>query len=82
MVHGVVLSRVPYRDVDDIVHDVFVTVFERLGSLREPAAHGRRLNSPPPTNCMGDSSAAYAIPLEAPFTPGPSKAPVSAVLRA
>lgn len=39
-VHGVVLARVPARDVDDIVHDVFLAAFERLGSLREPAAFG------------------------------------------
>jgi len=40
MVHGVILARVPHRDVDDIVHDVFVSAFERLASLREPAAFG------------------------------------------
>jgi RNA polymerase sigma-70 factor (ECF subfamily) len=40
MVHGVVLARVPPRDVDDIVHDVFLAAFERLASLREPAAFG------------------------------------------
>ena len=40
MVHGVVLARVPHRDVDDIVHDVFLTAFERLASLRDPSAFG------------------------------------------
>ena len=40
MVHGVVLARVPYRDADDIVHDVFLAAFQRLASLREPAAFG------------------------------------------
>ena len=40
MVHGLVLARVPLRDVDDIVHDVFLAAFERLASLREPAAFG------------------------------------------
>jgi RNA polymerase sigma-70 factor, ECF subfamily len=39
-VHGVVLARVPLRDVDDIVHDVFLAAFQRLASLREPAAFG------------------------------------------
>lgn len=58
MVHGVVLARIARTEVDDVVQDVFVTAFERLGSLREPAAfpgwlasiarhraadHGRRL---------------------------------------
>lgn len=40
MVHGLVLARVPHRDVDDIVQDVFLAAFERLPSLREPAAFG------------------------------------------
>jgi RNA polymerase sigma-70 factor, ECF subfamily len=58
MVHGVVLARIARTEVDDVVQDVFVTAFERLGSLREAAAfpgwlasiarhravdHGRRL---------------------------------------
>lgn len=38
MVHGLVLARVPHRDVDDIVQDVFLAAFKRLPSLREPAA--------------------------------------------
>ena len=38
MVHGVVLARLARTEVDDVVQDVFVTAFERLGSLREPAA--------------------------------------------
>jgi RNA polymerase sigma-70 factor (ECF subfamily) len=38
MVHGVVLARIARTEVDDVVQDVFVTAFERLGSLREPAA--------------------------------------------
>jgi RNA polymerase sigma-70 factor (ECF subfamily) len=40
MVHGLVLARVPHRDVDDIVQDVFMAAFERLPSLRDPAAFG------------------------------------------
>jgi RNA polymerase sigma-70 factor, ECF subfamily len=43
MVHGVVLARIAgpgAHDVDDVVHDVFVTALERLGDLREPAAFG------------------------------------------
>jgi RNA polymerase sigma-70 factor (ECF subfamily) len=40
MVHGVVLARVPHRDADDIVHDVFLAAFERLASLRDPGAFG------------------------------------------
>lgn len=40
MVHAIVLARVPRADVDDLVQDVFITAFTRLGSLRDPAAFG------------------------------------------
>ena len=35
MVHGILLSRVPHADVDDLVQDVFLQALPRLGSLRE-----------------------------------------------
>ncbi len=35
MVHGILLSRVPHADVDDLVHDVFLQALPRLSSLRE-----------------------------------------------
>jgi RNA polymerase sigma-70 factor (ECF subfamily) len=38
MVHGVVLARVAYADVDDLVQDVFLTALRRLDALRDPAA--------------------------------------------
>jgi RNA polymerase sigma-70 factor (ECF subfamily) len=37
MVHGVVLARVARPDVDDLVQDVFLTAFRRIGTLREAA---------------------------------------------
>jgi RNA polymerase sigma-70 factor, ECF subfamily len=40
MVHGVLLARVPYADVDDLVQDVFLAAFQRLSTLRAPAAFG------------------------------------------
>jgi len=40
MVHAILLARVPSCDVDDLVQDVFLTAFRRLGSLRDPAAFG------------------------------------------
>jgi RNA polymerase sigma-70 factor, ECF subfamily len=40
MVHAIVLGRVPRRDVDDLVQDVFISAFTRLGELREPSAFG------------------------------------------
>lgn len=39
-VHGIVLSRVPRADVDDLVQDVFVIAMQRLGTLRDPASFG------------------------------------------
>jgi RNA polymerase sigma-70 factor (ECF subfamily) len=38
MVHGILLSRVARIDVEDLVQDVFVTVYRRLDTLRDPAA--------------------------------------------
>jgi RNA polymerase sigma-70 factor (ECF subfamily) len=40
MVHAIVLGRVPRRDVDDLVQDVFVTAYTRIRELRDPAAFG------------------------------------------
>jgi RNA polymerase sigma-70 factor, ECF subfamily len=38
MIHGVLLARVPYGDVDDLVQDVFLQAMERLDTLREAEA--------------------------------------------
>jgi RNA polymerase sigma-70 factor (ECF subfamily) len=38
LVHGLLLARVPPSAVDDLVQEVFLTVFRRLGALREDAA--------------------------------------------
>lgn len=35
MVHGIVLLRVPYSEVADIVQDVFVLAYENLAKLRD-----------------------------------------------
>ena len=40
MVHAVLLGRVPHRDVDDLMQDVFLTAYTRIRELREPAAFG------------------------------------------
>ena len=40
MVHAILLGRVPRRDVDDLVQDVFLTAYTRLNALRDPAAFG------------------------------------------
>ena len=40
MVHGVVLARIARTEVDDVVQDVFMAAYQRLGELREPAAFG------------------------------------------
>lgn len=38
VVHGILLSRVPPEDVDDLVHDVFLHAMRNLRSLRDAAA--------------------------------------------
>jgi RNA polymerase sigma-70 factor (ECF subfamily) len=40
MVHAILLGRVPRRDVDDLVQDVFLTAYTRLAGLRNPDAFG------------------------------------------
>jgi RNA polymerase sigma-70 factor, ECF subfamily len=35
MVHGILLARVPFSDVDDLVQDVFLQALPRLATLRE-----------------------------------------------
>src|ERR1700704_6968736 len=40
MVHAIVLGRVPRRDVDDLVQEVFITAYQRIRELRDPAAFG------------------------------------------
>ncbi len=38
MVHGILLSRVPPADAEDLVQDVFLAAFDKMSGLREPAA--------------------------------------------
>jgi len=40
MVHGILLARVPRRDVDDLIQDVFLVALRRLDGLRNPDAFG------------------------------------------
>lgn len=40
VVHGIVLARVPARDADDLVQDVFVSALQRLDGLRDGRAFG------------------------------------------
>jgi RNA polymerase sigma-70 factor (ECF subfamily) len=40
MVHAILLGRIPRRDVDDLVQDVFITAYTRIRELRDPAAFG------------------------------------------
>jgi RNA polymerase sigma-70 factor (ECF subfamily) len=40
MVHAILLGRVPRRDVDDLVQDVFISAYTRIGELRDAAAFG------------------------------------------
>ena len=38
MVHGILLARIPYSDVDDLVQDVFLSALRQLRSLRAVTA--------------------------------------------
>src|SRR5687767_2362820 len=40
LVHGILLARVPHGEVSDLVQDVFLVAFRKLGSLREPSRFG------------------------------------------
>ena len=40
LVHGVLLARVPYAEVSDLVQDVLLSAFRKLGALRDPARFG------------------------------------------
>jgi RNA polymerase sigma factor (sigma-70 family) len=40
MVHGILLARVPYGEVGDLVQDVFLVAFKKLGSLRDRERFG------------------------------------------
>lgn len=40
MAHGIVLSRVPRDEVDDIVQEVFISAYKNLGNLRDKNAVG------------------------------------------
>jgi RNA polymerase sigma-70 factor (ECF subfamily) len=40
MVHGILLARVPWGEVDDLVQDVFLMAFRRLHTLRDCSAFG------------------------------------------
>jgi RNA polymerase sigma-70 factor, ECF subfamily len=40
MVHGILLARAPRREVDDLVHDAFLTAMRRLDTLRDLHAFG------------------------------------------
>jgi RNA polymerase sigma-70 factor (ECF subfamily) len=38
VIHGILLGRMAASDVDDVVQDVFITAYQKLQMLREPAA--------------------------------------------
>jgi len=40
LVHGILLARVPWGEVDDLVQDVFLVALNKLNTLRDDAAFG------------------------------------------
>jgi RNA polymerase sigma-70 factor (ECF subfamily) len=87
LVHGIVLSRVPRADVDDLVQDVFVTAMQRLGTLRDPesfagwlAAIARNratdyLRRAPPTTELTDDLTGNTATASGAFTARTASAP-------
>ena len=53
MVHGILLTRVPPSEVDDLVQDVFVLALPRLHALRDPGRFGAWLAAIT-RNCAND----------------------------
>src|SRR5258708_39093657 len=45
MVHGVLLAKVPLREVDDLAQDVFIMALRRLSTLRETESFGPWLSA-------------------------------------
>jgi RNA polymerase sigma-70 factor, ECF subfamily len=45
MVHGILLVRVPPREVDDLVQEVFLSALRQLGSLRDLSRFGAWLGT-------------------------------------
>src|SRR5690349_16751076 len=45
MVHGILLCRVPPREVDDLVQEVFLLALKKLHSLRDIARFGAWLST-------------------------------------
>jgi len=43
VVHGILLARLPWHEVEDQSQEVFIAAFHRLASLRDPGAFGRWL---------------------------------------
>lgn len=65
MVHGILLARVPRRDVEDLVQEVFLTVHRRFATLRDARAFGGWLAMIARNRAM-DHARRRAEPLELP----------------
>ncbi len=52
------------NDAEDIMHDVFITIFEKLADLREPAAYYKWANQVTANRCASFQRRKKAEPLE------------------
>lgn len=68
MVHGILLCRVPPREVDDLVQDVFISALRKLHALRETSRFGAWLATI--TRNRANDYFRKAIPEEQVTTPG------------
>lgn len=60
LVHGVLLARVARQEVEDLVQEVFVVAFEKLASLRDPAAFGAWVATIARTRAVDHGRASHA----------------------
>lgn len=54
MVHGIILARAPRSEADDLVQDVFLTVFRKIHTINDPNALGAWIASIS-RRCVSDS---------------------------
>jgi RNA polymerase sigma-70 factor (ECF subfamily) len=80
MVHGVLLARVPWEDVDDLVQDVFLAALQRLATLKAPVAFGGWLAAIARNRATDHHRRERpAVPVEVADLPAPEREPTEAL---
>jgi len=76
MVHGIVLARAPRNEADDLVQEIFLTVFRKIHTLNDPRAVGGWIASIA-RRCATDSHRGLAPTEELKRDPGAEEAHLS-----